>query len=111
MPALPAWALRFRVSYVLLSFFQNLHPAPCSLSPSLCETDRVRRYKLSLPRCHCKQSRNGVSEEHAVRRVTKSVYLVKSVNACLLITSHVKAQCMRCVANDFSRSLHMTNVP
>jgi hypothetical protein len=84
VPALPACALRFRVSYDLLSLFQSLHPAPYSLPPSLCETDRVRRYTLSLPQCHCKQSRNGVSEEHAVRRVTKSVYLVKSVHACVL---------------------------
>ena len=46
-----------------------------------------------------------------MHRVSKSVYLVKSVHACLLFTSHVKAECIGCVANDFSRSLHMTDVP
>jgi hypothetical protein len=58
-----------------------------------------------------RQSPNGVSEEHAVRRVTKSVHLVKSVHACLLLTSHVKAECIGCLVNDFSRSFHMTNAP
>ena len=85
--------------------------APRSLFATslLCETDMVLRCKRSLPRCHCKQSRNGVSDAHAVRRVTKSVCQVKSVHACLLLTSHVKAERIGCVANDFSHSLHMTN--
>ena len=43
-------------------------------------------------------------------RVSKSVYRVKSVHACLLFTSHDKSECIGCVASDFSRSLHMTNV-
>jgi hypothetical protein len=43
----------------------------------------------------------------SMRRVTKSVCQVKSAHACLLLTSHVEAECIGCVA----RILHIANDP